>query len=581
MKYIFDGATGTYILSLTHYKAAPERLCIDDAQLVARVHREYIEAGATAIKTNTFAAYSAAGGDGALLGEIIGAAWRIAADACAGTAAVPFADIGPVPCDNAAAAYDDIVDRFLALGATRFLFETHATDNGLFDCVRRLRSIRSDAEIIVSFAVGQDGYTALGGFYKHLIATARDAGADIAGINCVCGPAHMLELLEKLDTTLPVTAMPNAGYPSVSGGRTVYIDSPDYFAQRALEMCRLGVAVVGGCCGTTPAHIRALTTLLSKETLPQPEKRQSESVYIATKAETAYHKSTRTIAIELDPPADADVAAFDEAARLVGESVAGYVTVPDSPLARARADAVALSARVQRVAGIRAIPHMTCRDRNQIALKGALVAGWIEGLRSVLAVTGDSAARSAVDAKDVYGMNSFGLIAYISSLNEELFASEPYEIFAALNTGAQNFDAELARAQKKIDAGASGFMTQPVFTERQADNLRRAKEALGAKILAGIMPVAGYKNACFLQNEVAGIELPDSFIESLRGADAERTRELSVGYCRGVIDEIYNSCDGFYIMTPRKKVRFALDLAEYIENKDKSGECPCCSSAKN
>ncbi len=569
MKYIFDGAFGTYYSSLAGEPRPPELACVQDAETVLEVHRRYIGSGANAIKTDTYGANTGVYGDMELVKSILRAGWRLAGQAAAERSVTVFADIGPIAAEYPAAEYLEIADTFLAEGAGHFLFETLPDTDGVLEAVRHIRETRPSAEIIVSFAVSQDGRTAQGEYYLSLFDRAVSAGADMVGLNCVCGPAHILRLIKKCDTgRYRISAMPNAGYPALVGGRTVYNDNPEYFAEKLLELSRCGVEAVGGCCGTTPEHIRAFTRRLSGES-PIPQVRVSAPYRAETPvfASRPIGAKLRSIAVELDAPFDTNAEPLLEGARQVLEAGADFITIPDSPLARPRADSLMLSTLVRRELGAAMIPHLSCRDKNQIAIRGQLIAGHLEGLRHVLAVTGDPVPqtdRSA--AKGVFGFNSYKLIRFIASLNEELLSDEPYSIYAALNVTRENFDSELHRAEQKLQNGANAFMTQPVYTDAHLNNLRLAKERLGCPILAGIMPVAGYKNAVFLNNEVAGVEIPSRVVDSLRDKSRDEAREISVAFCRELIDGAADCCDGYYLMTPLRRVDIVLDLIQHIRS---------------
>ncbi|MGI5970180.1 MAG: bifunctional homocysteine S-methyltransferase/methylenetetrahydrofolate reductase [Oscillospiraceae bacterium] len=563
---IFDGAFGTYIASKKLEIEYPELANLFYREEVYKIHSEYIDAGSNAITTNTFAANRAFISDTELLDRIIDEGFSIAMEAAEKAGAEVFADIGPVNCERPEEEYLYVTEKFISLGAKNFLFETQYDAGGFLGAVRQIKQTVPGAIVIASFAVRNDGYTKSGRYYKELFENAITAGADYVGLNCVCGPAHILNLLRELPQgRFNLIAMPNAGYPAVVNERTVYVDNPEYFAGKLREIHELGVNAVGGCCGTTPEHIRRFTEMLGT-------KRETRSVRVRTvKKEASGVKedfSRPFTAVELAAPLDTDVDYVLAAARSAKEAGADFVTIPDSPLGRTRANSIMISSLIQRKVGINAIPHLCCRDRNQIAIKGDLIAGNIDGVSRVLAITGDAlpdAERG--EAKNVFGLNSFKLIAFIKSLNEIIFQSDPYTICAALNINSTNFDAELRRAEEKIRNGAVCLFTQPIFSEKNLENYFKARELLKCKIAAGVMPIAGYKNALFLNNEVPGIEIPRELISRLEGKGPEETKEICVSYAAGIIDRLGPDCDGYYIMTPLKKIDYSAALAQYIKEK--------------
>jgi homocysteine S-methyltransferase len=446
----------------------------------------------------------------------------------------------------------------------------------LVPAIRWIRQALPGAVVAVSFAASQDGYTGAGRFYRDLIAAARAEGADFTGLNCVSGPAHMLGLLRRIDLARgDILAMPNAGYPARVNGRLLYEDNPGYFAEKLKDMKHLGVTVLGGCCGTTPEHIRrAVMRCAGEEMIPaeakQPEK-QAPSPSISPLA--AKIARGNVALVEVDPPVDADASHLIGAARRLRDAGADALTLADAPLARARADSLMMAALTLRETGLDVMPHLTCRDRNRIAVRGALLAAHAAGVRNALIVTGDpipGAAHgpdeSAAD-KGVFNFNSFTLIDFLRGMNSGPFAESPFFILAALNVNAQNFDAELKRAQSKAERGAVAFVTQSIFTAEGIANLRRANEALGKPVIAGIMPVAGYKNAVFLNNEVPGVEIPKAFVDSLENQPRDVVTQRSLSFARDLIAEARPFCAGFCVMTPLKRV----DLAEALLSTIKGG----------
>ena len=567
--FFFDGAFGTYYRALTGSLKPCELANLNDPGVVCQIHRSYVEAGADAIKTNTFAANPATM-DLDILERVISEGVRLAREAAGGRAV--FADIGPIPPADRDAPGDYLMlaQAFAREGLTRFLFETMDEFAPLIPAIRWIREAIPGAIVAVSFAASQDGYTGAGRLYRDLIAAARAEGADLVGLNCVSGPAHMLGLLRRLDLSRgDVLAMPNAGYPARVNGRLLYEDNPGYFAEKLVDMKRLGVRALGGCCGTTPEHIRrAVARCAGAETALRAEARSPESPAATVGISPLAEKITRGLValVEIDPPVDADVSHLLEAARRMRHAGADAITLADSPLARSRADSLMTAALAMREVGIDAVPHLTCRDRNRIAMRGALLAAHAAGVRSVLAVTGDPIPGAAhgpdesAQDKGVYNFNSTTLIEFIRGMNQGPFAGAPIFTLAALNINAPNFDAELRRAARKVEVGAGAFLTQSIFSEAGVRNLRRAREELGVPIIAGIMPVAGHKNAVFLNNEVPGVSIPQDFVDSLENQPRDVVTERTLAFCRALIEMARPYSSGFYLMTPLRRV----DLTEAL-----------------
>ena len=393
---LFDGATGTYARTIPGWpEEAVERACLSAPDKVLALHLAYLHAGCAAIKTNTFAAHvGLAAQSEAQQRDMIGAAVEIARRAAQGNAFV-FADIGPAPQD-APEAYVRMAQIFLDCGVSCFLMETMHACEGLAEAAACIKERNPHAFVAVSFAAGPDGFTRAGEAASSLIARMDGCPhVDAVGLNCVCGAYHMRRLLEALPhTKKPLIAMPNAAYPHVIDGRTYYDGDPAYFAQQAAACAALGARLIGGCCGTTPAHIRRLAERLprqaahgagaARDAAPAGEARACRS-RIAQKLA----RGARVTLVELDPPRDSGIASFLEGAKALAQAGADAVTIADCPIGRARMDASLLACKLSRELGIEALPHMTCRDRNVNATKALLLGLSMEGVHNVLAVTGD------------------------------------------------------------------------------------------------------------------------------------------------------------------------------------------------
>ena len=565
---LFDGGMGTY------YKAAPGVECelanLTDPEGVKRVHAEYLAAGAQAIKTNTFGLPRMAAAQMPGWEELAEAGWKLACDAAAEKDAAVFADLGPALDTEAApasSAYGLAVQQFAALGAKNFLFETLSSDVGVVEAVKALRVAVPDAFIMVSFAVLPDGYTREGLLFRDLLRRMEQSGVvDAVGLNCVSAPGAMKKLVQSLgETLLPLSVMPNAGYPVVTRARVLYQGKPAYFAREMGQIAAAGVRILGGCCGTTPAHIAALRAEL--DALPQ-QTEAAPAAKLSTGAAPAVEKDDtflrklnageKVIAIELDSPRVADLSGYLDGARRLQAAGADLLTIADCPIAQARMDSSLVACRVHRELGMCALPHMTCRDRNLNATKALLLGLYAEGVREVLAITGDPIPTAERDeVKNVYQFNSRKLAQYIVSLaGEGREMPSAMTVFGALNLNARNFDVELRRAVEKLENGMSGFLTQPVLSAQAVENLRKARQTLGerAKILAGIMPVVSQRNAIFMENEINGIHVEEDIIQRFAGLDREQGEALGLEVSMQMAREALPYADGFYLMTPFNRV---------------------------
>lgn len=559
-KLLFDGAMGTYYASLYGSSLPCELALLEYPERIKAIHSEYIQSGAVAIKTNTFAANtSAISGGFPLVKTLIEKAWHVANEAAesAQNDVFVFADIGVISGEDSQDEYRKISDLFLSLGAENFIFETLSDLSDAVLTAEYIKSVKSNAYIIVSVAAQPDGFTRSGDSVFSLLSELdRNPNVDASGLNCISGPTHLLKITEQLPTLLkPLAVMPNSGYPSVVGGRTYYPDGAGYFAEQTVRIARRA-DIIGGCCGTTPEYIRAVSQILpgiKNEAKVHYQQVATEPISGTGRFLEKLKAGKRVIAVELDPPSDPKISGFMSGAKFLAEKEVDAITIADCPVARVRADSSMLAAKLKRELGIDTIPHMTCRDRNINATKALLLGLGIEEVENVLVVTGDpipSANRDEIKA--VFSFNSAVLAKYIKQLGQQ--TGKTFAVGGALNVNAPNFTAELKKAQRKEAAGVDFFLTQPIFTEKAKENLSLAHKALNSFVLGGIIPIVSYRNAKFMQTEMAGIDIPDEIAEKYRDLDREKAEVLAVDISFQIAKEIRDICDGYYLITPFARV---------------------------
>lgn len=583
---VADGAAGTYISSLVGRNASPcEALNLSDPETVLRMHTQYVKAGARLILTNTFGASMAGGSIGGPFDttrKIIIEGVNLARKAAAEKAFVA-ADIGPLPetrldSDTVYEEYTRIVDTFINAGVNIFVFETFASSKYPILISKYIRSRLADAFILISFAVTPDGYSSVGFDGRRLIDDVKNAGvADAAGFNCCSGPAHLLNYASTIDYgNLIPSIMPNAGYPKresddavPNGFDLAYSGSPEYFASKLSAAAERGFRIIGGCCGTTPRHIALLAKAVAegksggakvRETLKkEPQKQIKSNTFISALKNPA----RKAVVVELEPPLNADISKIVASARLLKGLGVDAVTVADSPMARARADSIVVASHLRRETGVEVIPHLCCRDKNINAIKASLIAAHIENIRNILAVTGDPVADSG-SVKGVFNLNSEGLCRFIKSLNEDIFSGDPMFCGCAFNANARNMEVELNRLQKKLDAGASFVLTQPVLTPQAAEAVGKARR-LGAPILAGIITPISYKNAFFLANEMPGFKIPDEYLKKF-SPDMTREQGEKIGIEISIQSAkmVAENTDGFYFIVPFNRVYVTKKVIEAL-----------------
>ena len=581
---IFDGGMGTYYAQKSKLPARGVELAsIENPELIAEIHAEYIAAGAQAIKTNTFVVNRLTyQGDEVTVRKIIAAAYKLAQNAAyqSEREIFVFADIGPIiglSEQQTLEEYRFVVDCFLELGANNFLFETNATAAGLKEIARYIKEKNPDSFIVTSFSAYPGGFTRDGYFIEDIV---RDIAAskvvDAVGFNCISGVRQLEELLRGVSgIELPLSLMPNAGHPVVSKGQTIYETDPAYFGEALAELAGKGVRILGGCCGTTPEYIKSLTAALSDVVIPADftvrvtSAAEAESTRIISEAESPFWEKLQTsakpIAVELDPPENSDIAKYIAGANELKAAGIDVITIADGPIARARMDSSLLACKLQRELGIETIPHMACRDRNLNATKALLLGLSAEGIRNILHITGDPVPSVERDeVKSVYQFNSRKLATFTDSLGKRQDVT-PFHIFGALNVNAKFFDGVLGLARKKIESGMVGFFTQPVLSERAKENLKRAHEELDAYILGGLMPIVSERNARFMASEIAGIYVDEDIIDAYSGLDREAAEKLALDMTVKFAREIADFIDGYYIITPFSRTKLVSDIVRHIK----------------
>jgi len=584
---ITDGAMGTYYAELTgQYNGFSEFANVHEPDMIKRIHNEYIQAGAKLIKTNTFSANSMIlNVSRAEVEEIIVAGIEIASAVTANTDVFVAASIGPIPetVDGIDAdqtkimdEYQFVVDVFLRNHLKIFIFETFSDTTYLKKITKYLKERDESVFILTQFATNPDGFTRKGISNENIVSEVKnDSSIDAYGFNCGIGPTHLYNSLKKMNIAEDLIAVaPNAGYPEVIHERTVYIQNTDYFAEKMQDISLLGVKILGGCCGTSPAHIKKMAERIQSDRTRVPSKETQAVQPVAVLARDSSNgffekmKNNKfVIAIELDPPFHADASVLLEKARICKEYGVDIITIADSPMGRARVDSVMMAAKIKREVGIEVMPHICCRDKNVNALKSTLLAGHIEGIRNVLAITGDPVAMADKnDIKSVFNLNSFTLAELVTIMNQEVFAQQPIHLGGALNLNVVNYQGEIARMLKKSEKGASFFMTQPIFDDAVIDILPELRQHQHVKILGGIMPLVSYKNAQFLNNEVAGIRIPDKIMQQFSpDMEKEEAQQLGIDIAVDIANKIKANVDGFYFIVPFNRVEMIMKIIDKID----------------
>lgn len=569
-KLIADGSFGTYYSQKYKTVDIPEYANITAPQRISEIHTEYINSGAKLIRTNTFASntYSL---DCSIeqVKENIKAAYKIAKEAVEQSEKEIFiaGNIGPVPAvfqpdfEAVEEEYYQIAKTFIDEGADILCFETFTQSEHIMPAIKRIKE-ECNPFIIVQFCVNQYGYSEAGESAERLVSeTAFSKCVDAVGLNCGVGPAHMQQILSRinLNNNCFVTAMPNAGYPLLVRNRVKYADNPIYFASKVNDMALLGADIIGGCCGTTPDYIREVAktvdltpTVKSDETSANNENEKPVIKKSFFRNADGTIKDKKLIAVELAPPFGADDKKLLEAAHMLKGLGVDVLTFPDSPSGRTRIDSVLMAQKVKNVTGFEVMPHICCRDKNAIAMRSTFLGASINGINNFLIITGDPIpvmARQVV--KSVFNFDSVGLMRIADEMNSEALKDSPLTYGGAINQSRRRIESEIKRVQKKMEAGAEFFLTQPVFTAEDAERLRRVKEETGARILCGIMPLVSRKNALFMKNEISGVNVTDEVIERYpENAGREDGENVGVELAKEMIAATRDFADGYYFSFP-------------------------------
>lgn len=584
-KLICDGAFGTYYAMKYDTKELPELANIYRSDRVVEIHKEYIEAGARIIRTNTYAANSISlRMDWEGVRDVVFQGYQNASVAVRESKAEEVyiaADIGPIPCDNMAEKeaiqqeYLAICKTFLEAGAKVFWFETFAD---LEDILPAIAYIGDKAFIAVQFSVNQFGYSNAGLSARRLAELAEDCEwIDAFGFNCGVGPGHMHKIIKGLHMSGDkfITALPNAGYPQTVSNRMIFSNqNTDYFASKVSDMAADGVDILGGCCGTTPEYIRKIKESVDCTQRIDKVSHKAETTAPVVQVSHAFYDACqenktgkKLIAVELAPPLGSDDEKLMDAAHLLKQYGVDVLTFPDSPSGRTRADSILMAEKVSRETGICVMPHLCCRDKNAIAMRSQLLGAHINQIYNFLVVTGDpipTMARASV--KSVFNFDAVGLMQIIKDMNETQFEEAPACYGGAINQGRRNLDVEISRVKKKMEAGATFFLTQPVFSKENAARVRRIKEETGARILCGIMPFVSLKNALFMKNEMTGIDVTEEVLSRYReDMTREEGERAGIALAKDMMALTEDFADGYYFSFPFNRVHMLGDIMQMQE----------------
>lgn len=588
---IGDGAIGTMLYAKgVSLDSNFEHLNLIRPKLVGELAREYVAAGAQIIETNTFGAnYTklAAIGLGHKVAEINRAGAGIAREA-AGNSVLVAGSVGPLVAirgEEREQTPAEMAQIFrmqcaaLAEGGVDFLLlETFTSLRQLTVAVQAARE--TGLPVSASLAFLEGGRSGDGSSVESFCQAMEDAGADMIGANCGAGPLELLKIVKRLAalTDKPISAYANSGFPEYLDGRYIYRATPDYFAAMAQEMVAAGATLVGGCCGTTPAHIAALAQVLHD--CRPAARRKTPVISVSEPAQT--HPETpsfldgwgrrKVITVELDPPKGLDCSKIIAGCRNLKDAGADAVNLAENPLARPRMGNIALGSLIQREVGIEVIVHITGRDRNLIGMQSDLMGASLLGIRSILAVTGDPATMGDhAGATSVFDLHSLTLIKLLSDLNNGVNAvgnpigrGAGFTIGAAFNPNTQNLAAQARRLQKKVANGARFTQSQPMYDPETLFAALEATRDCTIPFLPGVMPLVSERNAEYLNNEVPGITVPETVRARMKGLEKEAGAREGLAIAKEFIDATFGAVGGYYLIPPFGKHELAVELINHI-----------------
>ncbi|MCX6591405.1 MAG: bifunctional homocysteine S-methyltransferase/methylenetetrahydrofolate reductase [Acidobacteria bacterium] len=597
---IADGAMGTMLYGKGIFiNRCFDELNLSSPGLVKEVHQDYVKVGAEVLETNTFGANRmrlAAFGQAHNLKAINHAGVKLAREAAGerafvagalGPLGVRIEPLGPTSFDEAYAAFFEQAEALVEAGVDLLILETFWNLDEVRQAVRACRAAAGEEMVIIAHVTVNDDGTMSGAPIEVFTRALDELPVDAIGLNCSTGPKPMLETIEQMAhfTNKPLSAMPNAGLPVMVEGRHMYMSSPEYMAQYARRFLQAGVKLIGGCCGTTPAHIKEIrsevrsmqpmTKQLSVTVeAPQARAKAMPKVEVADKSGLGKKLADGKFVafVEILPPRGVDPTKEVEGAKLCAEAGIDCINVPDGPRASARLSAQITCMEIQKRAGIEAVLHFCCRDRNILGIQSELLGAHTLGVRNLICITGDPPRMGTYpDATAVFDVDSIGLVNIVNNLNHGLdIGGNPMGSQTALligvgaNPGAPNMDEEHRRFEWKMQAGAEYVVTQPVFDLQMLEAFMKRVERFKVPVIAGIWPLTSYRNAEFMVNELR-VPVPEHYMERMRLADtAEKARAEGVAIAQEMVEQCRPMVQGVQLSAPFGRYSMAIEVASAI-----------------
>jgi homocysteine S-methyltransferase len=600
-----DGAMGTMLYAKGLFiNRCYDELNLSQPDLIRGIHQEYLQAGAEVIETNTFGANSfrlARHGFAERVHEINVAGAKLARQlvtkketdqtffvaGSVGPLGVRIEPLGKTSLDEARGAFREQIAALVEGGADAIFLETFTSVEEIHQAIRAAREADATIPVVAMVTIDEDGNCLDGSSPETFGTKLTEWGADVIGCNCSVGPVVMLDAIEHLRriTSVPLIAQPNAGPPQSVEGRNIYLCSPEYMASYARKLVTAGAQVVGGCCGTTPEHIRAMKAALrvgsAKGTSFQVITEATKKVEIEVpKLEQRSHLGAKVARgefvtmVEIVPPKGIDGSKEIEGARYLKSLGIDVINIPDSPRASARMSNQALSILIQQQVGVETILHYTCRDRNVLSIQSDLLGAAAIGLKNILCVTGDPPKLGNYpDATAVFDVDSIGLVNIVHNLNKGLDiganaiggkTGTGFVVGVGANPGVPNLDEEIRRFEYKVEAGAELAITQPVFDVTLLEQFLRRIEHCRIPVIAGIWPLVSLRNAEFMKNELR-VSVPDSIMKRMAAAaNADAARAEGVAIAREMLLAVHEVVQGVQLSAPQGRYSSAVEVLKAL-----------------
>jgi homocysteine S-methyltransferase len=583
------------LLDLYEYEERPHEVQnLKNPDIVERIHREYIDAGSEIIETNTFSANRFRLAQYHLQDQLreinlkgVEVARRAAGDTVYVAGAVGpigklLEPVGKVKRSEARNAFREQIELLLTGGIDLLILETFVSVQELDEAIAAAKEL-TDLPIVAQKAFAEDGAILSGNFPIEVVEHLLGQGVDVVGANCTVGPQRMFSIIRNLHKDgVILSAQPAAGIPTLLDGRSIYHTTPEYLGTYAKELVECGVTLVGACCGSTPAHIAAMAKAIKGLHVGRTSSETQSSVKIVERARPVERLDDRSrfarnvtrkfmTTVELDIPRGLDMTAVVDGARYVHQRGIDAVNITDGARARLRMSSIAISALLQREVGIETITHLATRDRNMIGLQAELLGAHTFGLRNILCISGDpTSIGDYPHATSVFDVDAPGLIRAVKAMNtgqdllgNSIGQSTSFFIGCAVNPEADDMEKELAKLEKKAEAGVDIMFTQPVYEMRTLERLMKRISHLRIPLMLGILPLRGTKHAEFLHNEVPGIRIPDEIRERLRQA-GEHGPQVGTELAKSFLAEAKHLVAGAYMMPPFQKYHVVDELLESI-----------------